>query len=129
MTCVWDSILHALCSNRLHSVISATARPSPVQLVSWLKNNNRKTPGVQWNGGSLTAKQQDENFEHVKSFREGTIGGGYDCAACEPFLFLVCELFKVNIDHHYCGHTMQYRTTGQVPLLKFRSNRGHMTVA
>jgi hypothetical protein len=129
MTCVWDSILHALCSHGLLSVMSVTARPSPIQLVNWLKGSNRKTPGVQWNGDSLTAKQHDENFEHVQSFQGGTIAGGYDCAACEPFLFLVCELFRVNIDHNYCGHVMQYRITGQVPLLRFRSNGGHMCVA
>ena len=36
---------------------------------------------------------------NVKSIRNG-----YLCSTCDPFLCLVCQLFKLNICHNYNGY-------------------------
>ena len=59
--------------------------------------NLRKTIDVTWNGETLTDKQLEENYEHI--YVQHVI----------HFLFLVCDLFKIDITHNYCSHMMSYR--------------------
>ena len=84
---------------------------------------------ITWNGETLTKKQLQENYDHIIDFNPNTIGNGYDCSVCDPFLLLVCYLFNVNIDHNYNGYLMKYRANNNARILRFSSNTGHFQVA
>ena len=44
----------------------------------------------------------------IKDFNENNINQGYDCSSCDPFMILLCELFKININYDYNGNNIQY---------------------
>ena len=127
MTCFWDGILHHLKDEDFQRVFQIN-KPTNKNFVKILKSNLRKTKNIIWNGETLTDKQLEENYEHIKDFNVDSIHGGYLCSTSEPFLFLVCELFKMDINHNYCGHMMSYRTTNPNRTLNFKSNSGHFSV-
>ena len=74
-----------------------------------------------------TQQQLEENYQHIKDFNVKSISAGYLCSTCDPFLLLICELFKVNINHNYCGYKMKYRINNAVKTLNFKSDRGNFT--
>ena len=102
------------------------------ELVVLLKHFNRKTPCVRWNGTVLSAKQMEENREHIQDFDSNSIYGGYDCSICDPFLLLVTDLFDIEIRHRYLGtHVMIYQPCEKLEIrrvIRFTSDRGHFTV-
>jgi len=114
MTCFWDAI-----RSRLHLNISN------IEFIQYLKNNNKPTHSVLWNGNGFSKKQLEENVEHIRDFNENTIGNGYDCSICDPFLILVCHLYNVSISHNYNGHYMKYTTENSTRTLDFYSDLGH----
>ena len=126
MTCFWDGILHHLKEEDFQRVFQIS-KPNNKIFVKLLKDNLRKTKNIKWNGESLTDQQLKENFAHIKDFDENSIQGGYLCSTCDPFLFLVSELFNVNINHNYCGYLMKYTNTQPIKTLNFKSNRGHFS--
>ena len=123
MTCFWDGILSQL-TNEDFAPYSMN-KPKHKEFVEFLQKHNTITNKVSWNNESLTKKQLEENFTHVKDFQVDSIHKGYYCSTFEPFLFLVCQLFHVNINHCYCGNNMTYRIHNDKRLLKFNSNKGH----
>ena len=119
MTCFWDSINNALRLN-----INSRS------IVSLLKNNNKKTVNVLWNGTPLTEQQMDENFERINTINIDGIGSGYDCSTFDPVLFLVSELYRVDIKHTFIDTTINYKYKNTDTLicnrqLNFNSDRGH----
>lgn len=123
MTCFWDSILKTL--NNRDFLLFKTPKMQNQRFVEFLKHFNIRTHEIRWNGELLTKKQLDENFEHIKEFDPNTIRNGYDCSIFDPFLFLVCKLFKVSIEHDYLGNIMKYQHPDPNKILHFASNRGH----
>ncbi len=133
MTCFWDSILQKLNQddfNRFEKIhgICVNSNTTNHNFVRLLKNFAEKTPDVAWNGSKLRAQELDENYTHIIEFNPNTINNGYDCSISDPFLFLICHLFRVNIDHNYNGHLMKYRIDDTTKILRFRSNTGHFQV-
>ena len=126
MTCFWDGILHHLKEEDFQRVFQIK-KPNNKNFVKLLKDNLKKTKDIKWNGETLTDKQLEENFEHIRDFNVNSIGGGYLCSTCDPFLFLVCQLFQVDINHNYRGYMMRYRITNPIKTLNFRSNSGHFS--
>ena len=126
MTCFWDGILHHLKDEDFQRVFQIN-KPSNKNFVKLLKNNLRKTKDIIWNGEKLTENQIQENYEHIRDFNSDSIHQGYLCSTCDPFLFLVCELFRVDINHNYCGHMMKYSVTNPIKTLNFTSNTGHFS--
>uniref|UniRef100_A0A6C0KIY3 Uncharacterized protein n=1 Tax=viral metagenome TaxID=1070528 RepID=A0A6C0KIY3_9ZZZZ len=126
MTCFWDGILNRLTEEDFKQF--NIKKPKNKEFVLFLKKHNQQTTHVSWNNESLTKKQLEENFTHVKDFDVNTIGGGYFCSTFEPFLFLVSQLFQVNLNHNYCGHMIQYRINEKNRVLQFRSNKSHFSV-
>lgn len=124
MTCFWNSLLSGIPKDLFleHSI------SQPIHLVVYLKKYNLKTDHVKFNGVFLSEKRKDENFEAISSFQSNSIYGGYFCAFEEPFLFLVCELFKINIHHNYNGYIAHYIYDGITPnkCIYLRSNTRHM---
>tara|TARA_B100000401_G_C52803978_1_gene720140 strand:- start:98 stop:391 length:294 start_codon:yes stop_codon:yes gene_type:complete len=92
MTCFWDGILNTLTNDDFEKF-------------------NKKTRNVIWNNEKFSKKQLDENFTHIKDFDYKSIRNGYDCSTYDPFLILICELFKVNINHDYIGNMIKYKNT------------------
>lgn len=121
MTCFWDGCINGLKQyNFIENYIS------PKDFVEVLKENCVKTINVNWNSETLINKQLDENYYAIKTYNSNHINQGYDCSTCEPFLLLICELFRVNIEHDYCGSKIYYNYIGNPrKTLTFRSDRGH----
>lgn len=128
MTCFWDGIIAVL---QEHQLISGFP-PTPHQLATFLKQNNRLTTNVTWQGSTLTNKQMNENYEHVRNYDISQIRNGYLCSTCDPFLLLIAQLFRINIKHEYVNSFINYKykcSCGKTPVLRFRSDMGHFSPA
>ena len=125
MTCFWDSILTALNNDDFRIIDPNIKKMNNKDFVIFLKNNNTKTINITWNGEKLTDKQLEENYQHIKDFNPSSIYNGYFCSTCEPFIFLVSYLFKVNINHNYRDNIMKYRIENARKTFIFGNNTGH----
>ena len=124
MTCVWKGLLNCL-NNSDFKQFDLSKKPREMEFVKLLKSKNCLCRSVTWQGKSMRKQFLDECFEAVKCFNERSINSGYLCSTCDPFLILVCEIFRVNISHRYCGHMVQYKVPGAIKTLKVTSNKGH----
>ena len=124
MTCVWNALLSGIPRN----VIRQENIRQPRDLVEYLKKHNVKTNQVKFNGSFLSEKRKEENFEAVAGFDSGSIYGGYFCSFEDPFLFLVAELFQINIHHLFNGHVADYEVGGNGvnQWMHLRSSASHM---
>jgi hypothetical protein len=136
MTCFWDALIAGLPVElfQLDTQIGASSRPrrmDPMTFVSFLQSKNKETPHVQINKEFLSKQRQEENFEAVRIYDKKTMYDGYWCAAEDPFLFFVAELFQINIHHNFCGHTFIYSyvnpLVAQSKTLYLHSSNGHMS--
>lgn len=105
MTCVWNALLMGIPKDLYRDGSNIT---QPLQLVEYLKKYNCETIHVKINKTFLSEKRIAENLEAISSFNSSSIYGGYFCAFEDPFLFLVSELFKLNIKHTINGHIAEY---------------------
>ena len=128
MTCFWDGILHNLTNEDFQRTFQIN-KPTNTNFVNLLKNNLRKTKDLTWNGETLSENQLNENYEHIRDFDVNSIHNGYLCSTCDPFLFLVCELFNIDINHNYCGYLMKYKVRNPIKQLNFKSDSGHFSAA
>jgi hypothetical protein len=124
MTCFWDGIISSLNKDDLN-LLGLSSPIRPMDLVIKLKQLNRKTPDIYWETKPLRVNEIEENFIHVKDFSNQYIGNGYLCSICDPFLCLLAQLLKVNIDHTYLSHTVHYSISNARKTLYYSSNRGH----
>ena len=127
MTCVWTGILGSLTNEDFKRW--NISKPHPADFVIFLRQNNSLTPEIIWNGQTLSAKAQDENYRAIMEIDHKTIGNGYLCSTCEPVLFLVSHLFFVDIVHNYMGHQMYYKHPSPKRILKFASSSSHFSRA
>jgi hypothetical protein len=127
MTCFWDGILNALTNEDFARGLTLAKSPTIYAFAALLKERNIRTENVSWNGIPFTAKQLEENYTAVENYDSRTMRQGYLCSTCDYFLPLVCELFRLNINHNYNGHMMTYRygkpESGRT--LEFYSDTGH----
>lgn len=127
MTCFWDGILKKLNNEDFQRTFECD-KPNNIKLVKLLKESNDKlnfNRNITWNKEKLTDKQWKENYDHIRNYQPKTIYNGYMCSSCEPFLILICLLFKVNINHNYCGNIMRYEIKDPIRTLNFKSNNHH----
>ena len=131
MTCFWDGILNALEPNdftmlsKTHGRFTIHTKPTNKNFVKLLKENNSKTNHIKWQGNTLSNKELNENFIHIKNFDENSISKGYYCSTCDPFLFLISKIFKVNITHKYLKYIIKYTNNNSNKTICFSSNRSH----
>ncbi len=127
MACFWKGLLTGLPHNKIKDIFNVNQKPRPIEFVKLLKNNAIKTENVLWNGQKLTLQELDENLVAIQELDESSIHRGYYCSCCDPFLLLVCQLFKININHNYNKTLIKYTydTNENIPTLKFSSDRGH----
>lgn len=124
MTCFWDGIISSLDKDDL-KLLGLTERTKPAELAIKLKQLNRKTNEVYWETNLLRLNEIEENFIHVRDFAHQSIYGGYLCSICDPFLCLLAQLLRVNIDHTYLNHTVHYSIKNSRKTLHYKSDRGH----
>jgi len=125
MTCFWDGILSSLDNHDL-KLIDISEKPPILQFINTLKNKNTKTNHILWNNNQITSKQLIENFTHVKDFSTSNINNGYLCSTFEPFLFLIAQLFSIDIIHNYNGNIIKYTNIEKSrKTVKYKSNTGH----
>jgi hypothetical protein len=125
MTCVWNALLLGIPKD-LYGGENIT---QPIELVEYLKKHNCQTIHVKINGSLLSDKRMTENFEAISSFNSSSIYKGYLCAFEDPFLFLVCQIFKLNIRHIINGYVSEYIYNDGIQSKKWihlSSSSGHM---
>ena len=125
MTCFWRGVLTAL-NKRIF--VYKINNPKPREFISVLKLNAIKTKDVLWNGNSLTEKELNENLQGIKELNINEINRGYDCSTCDPYLLLICQLFKVHINHDFNGARIEYRYNSpdeSIQTIHFKSDSGH----
>lgn len=131
MTCFWNGTIAALNKNHMKQIFryNHNRKPSPTELANLLKIHATETTDVLWNGQELSIKLLQENLDWIKEYDVSKIGRGHDTSICDPFLLLMCHLFKVNIIHDYNGVMINYVhksfAIGNSGVLRFKSNRGH----
>ena len=115
MTCFWDSLRSKL-----------NIRSDNISFISHLQHHNRET-SVLWNDTPLKLMELQENYYHVKKYDTSTIHNGYLCAACDPFLLLISDLYRVQIYNNYNGHVMVYTPDVIEKVLHFHSSTTHFS--
>ena len=80
-----------------------------------------------WQDEPLSKKLLEENYEAIREYNIGGIGSGHLCSTCDPFLCLICELLKVNINHNYCNNMIHYSIKDNKKILNFNSDTGHFS--
>jgi len=128
MSCFFTGILSAF-DQRDYAKIDKHIKINNVrQLAEFLKKHNVLTSDVIWNGEKLSDKLLSENKTAINEYNVQTINDGYFCSACEPFLLLICQLFKVDIVHEYCGYKIKYEIDDSGRKINFQSNSGHFWI-
>lgn len=128
MTCVWKGLINGLHKNNLLKRIYFQNKPSPQEFVICLQKYSIKTYNVTWNGENLSDQLLDENFKRIHEFNINFINNGYDCSSCDPYLLLVCQIFRIHIDHYFNKNLIKYRykfPIKETKTLTFYSNTGH----
>ena len=155
MTCFWDGLIAGLGQRRIHEVLalkSKRGRPiKPVQFVEALQKKNRRTIDVAWRTccaagafgdtnpgdenarrGSVTQLDRsllDANFRAVKELDARAIWHGYLSSSMDPFMLLVCQLFRVKIAYDFNGARIIYTVKDATTTLHFKCNRTHFWFA
>ena len=123
MTCFWNGILGQLSSDDYELFKQKKIPKTPHELCSYLKQHNIKTINIMWNDEDITNNQVNENFEAISQYVFSD--DGYFCSTFDPFLFLISELFKVNIVHDTCHAMITYKCQNSRKVFYFASNKGH----
>lgn len=130
MTCVWTGLISSIHCEDFHNILGfkENMKPNPHEFVNLLKDNSINTNNILWNNEELSKQQLDENFIAVNQLDINTINNGYMCSIFDPFIFLICELFEISIEHNYNGHLMIYKNIKKTKYtLKFKSDTGHFS--
>ena len=125
MTCVWDALRTKIRSDDLRTILGLHS-PTPRDLVMALKSRNIATVGVRWQGKLITTTEMTENMKAIEYHDVNSISDGYDMSVCDPYLLLVCFLFKIRITHEYLSTRIVYDPPASPRYeLQFANNQGH----
>ena len=124
MTCFWDGLLRNLVHEDL-ILLNSNKNINNIDFILLLKKNNKLCENVKWQKENLSKKILEENYEMIKNFNAKNINQGYDCSTCDPFMILLCELFKININHDYNNNNIQYRIDEARKTINYKSNQAH----
>ena len=124
MTCFWDGLLRNLYHEDL-TLLNSNKNINNIDFILLLKKNNKLCENVKWQNNFLSKKLLEENYEMIKDFNENNINQGYDCSSCDPFMILLCELFKININYDYNGNNIQYMIDNSRKTINYSSNQSH----
>lgn len=125
MTCFWDGILRSLDLSDFY-FIGITYKPLTArQLCIFFIKHNSITSDVRCNGNPLTISQLQENFVAVNELDIEKIGDGYLCSTLDPFLCLISQIFRVDIEHDYNGVVITYNIVNSRKTIRYRSDLNH----
>jgi hypothetical protein len=124
MSCFWDSLIQSISNEDKTNFFNNNI--NPIDFAKTLKQKNTLTLNVTWNNENLTTQFLDENKQAIDSYDTNTIYNGYYCSTCEPFLFLLCELLNIEIQHNYNNNLMIYKhIKNNRYIIKINSDNGH----
>jgi len=124
MSCFWDSLIQSISNEDKMTFFNNNL--NPIDFAKTLKQKNTLTLNVTWNTENLTTQFLDENKQAIDSYDTNTIYNGYYCSSCEPFLFLLCELLNIEIQHNYNNNLMIYKhIKNNRYIIKINSDNGH----
>jgi hypothetical protein len=126
MTCVWDSIIRGIPIECFRSYNFAI-KPDAMTFVKFLKNNNKKVSFITVNDQDIKNKEREENYKAVKELNIKTVNQGYFTSSKDPFLILICELFRCSIYHNYRGHLIKYEHQNPLFKIHVHSSSSHMS--
>ena len=127
MSCFFDAIYHRLSPEWRQKVAGGGGSRG---LPRFFADHNRATPEVLCNGMALSQQQQKENVTHVKELRGHNVSSGYLTCFYEPYFFLCCALFDVDIRFNYRGSMAVFSRAGDATGRKvwtFSANSGHIS--
>lgn len=124
MTCFWDGIRSALCLEDYEYLKIKTPNNHP-SLIESLKGKAKMTDSIIWQGSKLKKQEKEEHLIAIGVYDIGKISNGHLTSTCDSFLLLLCELFKLNITHNYCGTIINYTCENPRKTLNFQSDKGH----
>ena len=112
MTCFWDGVMKSLNKNDF-DLINET-KNNNTELIQMLKRRKIPMINVLWENQKLSENEIKEHLLAIDEYDINGIPGGHLTSSCDSFLLLICELFKVNIEHMYMIHTIKYKNTKEV---------------
>lgn len=125
MTCFWDGNIAAIGINLLKEVLGCDCKPNPQKFVKLLKVRAIKTRNMMWNGETLGEQILTDNLTSIKNLNVNVIHKGYDCSSCDPYLLLIGELFKINIQHNFNGTVINYKNIHATKIMIVGSSTSH----
>ena len=75
MTCVPDSLIRKL-KNEEYQIIGLDKKPSAKEFMIKMKEHNKETSNVLWQGNTITETQKKENVERIQNIEIKNIGSG-----------------------------------------------------
>ena len=124
MTCFWDGVMKSLNKNDFDLINEK--KSSHIELITMLKRRKIPMINVLWENQKLSKNEIKEHLLAIDEYDINGIPGGHLTSSCDSFLLLICELFKVNIEHMYMIHTIKYSNTKEVrKTLYYSSNDKH----
>lgn len=120
MTCVWKALITGL--HRARKIENV----SPLAFVQKLQRLNTQASDVQINGKTLQKQEIEENLRHISQFDVQSIRNGYLCSAWDPFLILVCHVYKVDIRHMFHNTLVRFHVPKATHIIHLSSSRTHM---
>mgnify|MGYP006095437635 CR=1 FL=1 len=111
MSCFWDTLIKTINSEDKNTYFNTILNVplNPHNFVIILKEINKLTENILWNNEELTEKQKIENKAAIDEYDVNTINNGYYCSTFEPFLFLLVEYLKIEVEHKYNDNMIFYR--------------------
>ena len=122
MSCFFDAIFRRLTSDQ-----RKTTGNSSAALPRYFASVNKQTPLVLCNGEKLSIQQLKENIEHIKSMANHDVRSGYLTSFFEPYFYLCCEVFRVNIVFKYRGHIARFTKVGNTLNWSFNASSSHIS--
>lgn len=128
MTCFWDAIVSSLNKDDFELFGEKNFTINRQTVINFLKSKNTKCNNVLWQNQKLKEQELNEHIEAVKCYNIKGIGRGHWTSTCDSFLLLICQLFKVNINHKYCKTMITYKNSETVRrTINFNSNTRHFS--
>ena len=124
MTCFWNGVLKSLNKNDF-DFINETKKNTPC-FIELLKKKIKPMCNVLWQGKTIKEREIREHLQAIKEYNINNISNGHLTSTCDSFLLLICELFQVDIIHHYLKNDIYYKYQGNSrKILHFSSSTGH----
>lgn len=127
LTCVWDSLFAALDAEHYERLGLPKAENRELMLQILRGRRNIDLSCVCWQDSALREPFLSECRAAIDVTK--IEGDGYWMSTCDPLLVYTCAVFRVNVEHTYCGHTVRYTnanvTEPNARALRFSSDSGH----